>query len=281
MDPNSNNANNDFLLADMRKLEWRGWEANNTKHETYYSPMVFSGFDEHQKAIQSEAWDRIDLYIRPSLKKGARPKRLGSIEDLQSFVVEDTAQSPEKVGGKKNRRQSKAERSYSTIRINLGNHLYNSDKVKLQAMHFNSRGGIANVAKSLTKMKSISSITGAPGSSHGKGIKGVSSEQLVLTGPADISEGDTVLVRVLCCACHLLEDFSFLILRLSIFKPLANHRACLLYILCLLTPCTLNPRPHTLHPAPCTLHPTTYLPGFPFQQEVVGYIPIISGPNHR
>ena len=41
IDPNSNNATKDLLLADFRKVPWQEWHAVNTKHETYFTPTVF------------------------------------------------------------------------------------------------------------------------------------------------------------------------------------------------------------------------------------------------
>ena len=88
IDPNHTNPFRDgleyVLIGDFTKVDWRGWQCINTKHESYYSPTTFNGFDEQERHILPEPWDRIDLLVRPPKKKGtARPKRLGSIEDVQ------------------------------------------------------------------------------------------------------------------------------------------------------------------------------------------------------
>ena len=136
VDPISHNVHGDLLLADFSKVEWREWHCLNTKVETYFQPNYFSGFDDLDRLMTNAEWDRVDLLVRTVPKKGgpARTKRFGSLEDIQSFVVEEAQQESTVVPQKK-----RYERAKSTLRINLGNHLHTSDKIKLQAISFEAR----------------------------------------------------------------------------------------------------------------------------------------------
>ena len=187
LDPISNNAHHDLLIADLRDLSWRGWVAHNTKVETYYHPVVFNGFDDGGQRLASEPWDRIDMFVK-SQKKGSRQKRIGSIEDLQSYVVEDYSLLDPKIKAH-SEVHKRANRAHSFLRVNLGNHQYNSDKVKLQAKNWKDQSGLAFASglanQGLASLKKVG----------GKGFVPKEDPALVLTGPSDVTEGDTVLVR--------------------------------------------------------------------------------------
>jgi hypothetical protein len=75
------------------------------------------------------------------------------------------------------------------LRINLGNHQYNSDKVKLQAKNWKDQSGLAFASGLATQgLASLKKV-------RGKGFVPKEDPALVLTGPSDVTEGDTVLVR--------------------------------------------------------------------------------------
>ena len=193
IDPNNNKPTGDLLLADFRKVKWKEWHALNTKHETYYAPTVFSGYDEHGKAIQHAHWDRVDLYTRNVSKKGQKlkPKRLGSIEDIQSFVVQE--ESDENNPSKK-----KAERAQSSLRFNLGNHQYNSDKVKLQEKDWSSKNKrILSATAASNQLQNLKGLGTSLRASMNKSRSGDfgSRSHVQLSGPVDLSEGDCILVR--------------------------------------------------------------------------------------
>jgi len=163
LDPNNQNPNQDLLIADMRKIEWREWHAVNTKHESYLTPQLFSGYDDNGKSILPVFWTRVDLLTHSYKKATSRPKRAGSIEDLQSFVVDDAKANPDK---KKN------ERAHNYLRMNLGNHLYGLDKVKLQAKNWlENRSAFEKGAKKrLDNMKKLQGLAGGAVNEIGKQV---------------------------------------------------------------------------------------------------------------
>jgi hypothetical protein len=191
VDPNSNNKAKDLLLADFRKVPWQEWHAVNTKHETYYTPMVFSGYDENGKTIMPVQWDRVDLYTRPVSKKGhkLKPKRLGSVEDIQSYVIQkdEDDESPSK---------RQADRAISVLRFNLGNHLYNSDKIRLQEKDWRSKqSGVLPAGRQLQNLKGLgTNLRDRMSRSRNRDSSSRSRGNVASSAPIDLSEGDCVLV---------------------------------------------------------------------------------------
>ncbi len=171
-----------FLVADMRNTSWREWTCVNTKTETYFSPELFTGYDNMGRLIASRNWDRIDLNIK-NPKKGRLAKRLGSIEDMQSFVVEIEAPEQKDAGPK---RRLVADRAQSHLRINLGNHLYDSDKVKLQAKEWQNKQVLKNIGKNVAGI--LAKRLGA------KNIVALLETNIHMSGNTNISDGDCILV---------------------------------------------------------------------------------------
>jgi hypothetical protein len=134
VDPNNKDLIGDLVVADFTRVQWREWHPVNTKAETYFEPLTFMGFDKTGKVNPSVGWDRVDLYMQekslkdtPSARK--RQRRLGSIEEFQSYVVEDPTRSE----------KGAADRVRSHVRVNLGNHQYNSDKLKIHKQVFEAQ----------------------------------------------------------------------------------------------------------------------------------------------
>jgi hypothetical protein len=134
------------------------------------------------RLIASRNWDRIDLNIK-NPKKGRLAKRLGSIEDMQSFVVEIEAPEQKDAGPK---RRLVADRAQSHLRINLGNHLYDSDKVKLQAKEWQNKQVLKNIGKNVAGI--LAKRLGA------KNIVALLETNIHMSGNTNISDGDCILV---------------------------------------------------------------------------------------
>ena len=127
-DPNNKDPVGDLLVVDLSRVPWRGWDPVNTKHESYYQPKTWAGVDEQtSKPAPKIGWDRVDLYVKSKIEGKAGQRRLGSIEDLQSFVVDD----PHSIA------KRAADRARSQLRVNLGNHQYTSDKLHMHARVWN------------------------------------------------------------------------------------------------------------------------------------------------
>ena len=118
----------------------------------------------------------------------SRRKRLGSIAEIQSFVLEE-APSSTTTGPQKKR----YERANSVLRLNLGNHLYCSEKVVLQASNFQKRKFGSGINK-------LQNVKGFQGLRHLAGRRNAVAPDLqhdahhLVPGTVDLSEGDTVLV---------------------------------------------------------------------------------------
>ena len=196
VDPISHNAYKDLLIGDLSKLQWNQWHALNTKFESYFHPATFAGFDEYDRQVSHEEWDRIDVLTEnrksemSKKMKGviSRRKRLGSIAEIQSFVLEE-APSSTTTGPQKKR----YERANSVLRLNLGNHLYCSEKVVLQASNFQKRKFGSGINK-------LQNVKGFQGLRHLAGRRNAVAPDLqhdahhLVPGTVDLSEGDTVLV---------------------------------------------------------------------------------------
>jgi hypothetical protein len=141
IDPTNKDPIGDLVVADFSRGAWREWHAHNSKHETYFEPTTWAGVDENKKPIPHAGWDRIDLYLKSkSSATKTRQYRVGSIEDIQSFVVDDPHSTAKRA----------ADRAASHLRINLGNHLYTSDKILLQAKVFETKKN--NLGKTLHRI---------------------------------------------------------------------------------------------------------------------------------
>ena len=129
IDPNNKDPIGDLLMADMSRIQWRGWNSSNSKHETYYEPCTWAGVDNKHLLNPNVGWDRVDLYIPSKSQVRRRQRRLGSIEELQSYVIDDPHSTAKRA----------ADRARSHLRLNLGNHMYSSDKVRMQANLYSAR----------------------------------------------------------------------------------------------------------------------------------------------
>jgi len=128
IDPNNKDPIGDLVMANMSRVQWRQWHVVNSKHESYFEPATWVGIDENNRIKPQTPWDRVDLYITSkSTTTKARQRRLGSIEELHSYVVDDPHSTEKRA----------ADRARSHIRLNLGNHQYNSDKVQMHSRKFN------------------------------------------------------------------------------------------------------------------------------------------------
>jgi len=139
IDPNNKDPIGDLVMADMSHVRWREWHPVNSKHESYFEPAIWAGIDDNNKINPHKAWDRVDFYIKSkSSTVKVRQQRLGSLEEMQSYVVDDPHSTETRA----------ADRARSHMRINLGNHQYNSDKVKMHATKYNEARKQLNLCKS-------------------------------------------------------------------------------------------------------------------------------------
>lgn len=130
IDPTNKDPIGDLVVADFSRVALREWHAHNSKHETYFEPTTWAGVDDNKKLIPHAGFDRIDLYLKSkSSATKTRQYRVGSIENIQSFVVDDPHSTAKRA----------SDRAVSHLRINLGNHLYTSHKIKLQAKVFETK----------------------------------------------------------------------------------------------------------------------------------------------
>jgi len=145
IDPNNKDPVGDLLMADMTNIQWRGWNIANSKHESFYEPCTWAGVDDAHHLNPKVGWDRIDLYLVSKSQARKRQRRLGSIEELQSFVIDDPRSTAKRA----------ADRARSHLRLNLGNHMYTSDKVKMQANVHSARRAGAHSCLSLPSDSSL------------------------------------------------------------------------------------------------------------------------------
>jgi hypothetical protein len=66
----------DFLVADLLGIKWKGWQATNTKHETYFQPTTFAGFDDKGRRLVADPWERMDFWLRSKSRRTAARKKL-------------------------------------------------------------------------------------------------------------------------------------------------------------------------------------------------------------
>ena len=139
VDPTNKDPLGDLVVADFTRIAWREWHAINSKHETYFEPTTWAGVDGNKKPLPHVDWDRVDLYLKSKTGSKVRQRRLGSIEDFQSFVVEDPQSTAKRA----------ADRAVSHIRVNLGNHLYSSEKIQMRARVFANKKARSHLGKAL------------------------------------------------------------------------------------------------------------------------------------
>lgn len=79
-------------------------------------------------------------------------RRLGSIQDMQSFVVDDPTSTARRA----------ADRARSHLRVNLGNHEYTSGKLKAKAKLYGySSHGLSRLGSKLGSKSGLSSMLGS------------------------------------------------------------------------------------------------------------------------
>mmetsp|Transcript_42872 Transcript_42872/g.135198 ORF Transcript_42872/g.135198 Transcript_42872/m.135198 type:complete len:1863 (-) Transcript_42872:2108-7696(-) len=111
-----------YMVADFTRLSWNGWCIVNLEQETFFQPSSMLGHGTQPKHGQGHAWTRVDLYLKSSNKKFTR-RKLGSILDIQSFVIADRDVQ---------QALRSSEKSRSFVRLNTGSHLYQSQKLQAQ-----------------------------------------------------------------------------------------------------------------------------------------------------
>lgn len=97
------------LAIDLSGVDWGGWHLRNTELDSFFEPETF-GKGSHGTG----KWVRVD-FQKQHEQISDDFRLVGSIQDLQSFVVAETAKGGKKTGHAK-----------STVRINLGSHVYMS-----------------------------------------------------------------------------------------------------------------------------------------------------------
>jgi len=184
IDPNNKDPVGDLIMADMTSIQWRGWNVANSKHESFYEPCTWAGVDNAHHVNPKVGWDRIDLYLSSKSQGRKRQRRLGSIEELQSYVIDDPRSTAKRA----------ADRARSHLRFNLGNHMYTSDKIKMQAKVHSARpSGSKNGSKLGLNMSEMSRMASAIGSQISDRMKGMSSHGGAAYDISDIAGGDAVL----------------------------------------------------------------------------------------
>ena len=152
IDPNNKDPAGDLLVLDFTEISWRGWDATNTKHESFFEPRLWCDLGPNKKPAPHSGWDRIDLYIRPKEGNRDMQRRLGSIQDMQSFVVDDPTSTARRA----------ADRARSHLRVNLGNHEYTSGKLKAKAKLYGySSHGLSRLGSKLGSKSGLSSMLGS------------------------------------------------------------------------------------------------------------------------
>ena len=65
------------MAADFSSLGicWRGWRVDNTRHESFFGPVTFSGFDEEGKRLAPEAWEQVDLHLESLSRRANAPSK--------------------------------------------------------------------------------------------------------------------------------------------------------------------------------------------------------------
>ena len=144
-----NDQKDQAVVIDFGELRWRGWRAENTRHETLFGPTTFSGFSEDGRRFAPEPWDRVDVFLKSRVESStgkSQKSRLGrctalilstcnenksshdnmllvcSCLDFQSYITDDRTVVSAKM----------AERASCNLRLNLGDFLYTSKKIQHQ-----------------------------------------------------------------------------------------------------------------------------------------------------
>ncbi len=149
VDPNNVDSTGRMLLADFSKIKWREWQLVNSKLETYFEPNTWAGVDVNGRIKPKVAWDRVDLYIKgkssmsKSTSKSDSHRRLGSIQEFQSYVINDQQSTAKRY----------ADRAMSHIRVNLGDHRYTSKKLQLRKRKYDEVHNTSQMKKWSSHMK--------------------------------------------------------------------------------------------------------------------------------
>lgn len=137
------------IVVDFGGCRWRGWRAENTRHETLFGPNTFAGFDDDGRKFAPEPWDRVDLLLKSRAESStgkSQRMRLGSCLDFQSFITDDRSIDSTKM----------ADRALCNLRLNLGDFLYTSRKIQHQLDSWNEQQRAA--AGVIGKMKQQDAI---------------------------------------------------------------------------------------------------------------------------